>query len=75
MMDGRVAAIRTALDATVSSTTDFCLRQNCVGVLRTLPRSRRSTPRLATAAATRWTPPTAAKPAGMELDLEEAPTY
>ena len=43
MMDGRVAAIRTALDANGFENIPILSlrRQVCLGILRTLPRSRR----------------------------------
>ena len=64
MMDGRVAAIRKALDANgFPNTPDPLLRRQVrLGVLRPVPRGRRIAPRSsATAAATRWTRPTAAR--------------
>ena len=65
MMDGRVAAIRQALDANgFANTPDPLLRRQVrLRVLRTVPRGRRIRRRSsATAAAIRWIRPTAARP-------------
>ena len=75
MMDGRVAAIRAALDAAgLAETADPLVRREVrVGVLRAVPRGRGLGARSsATAAATRWTRPTRARRcARCALDVEE----
>ena len=74
MMDGRVGAIRQALDAHgFAKTPDPGLRRQIrLGLLRPVPRSRRFHARSsATAAATRWTPPTAAKPCAKSSSISK----
>ena len=75
MMDGRVAAIRAALDDEgFTDTADHgLLGQVRLGFLRPLPRRRRVAPRSsATARPTRWTRPTAKRPCARSLlDIEE----
>ena len=63
MMDGRVGAIRSALDDAGSTDADRLVRgQVRVRVLRPVPRGGRARPRRsATGAATRWIPPTSAR--------------
>ena len=64
MMDGRVAAIRAALDdAGLRVDADHGLRRQVrLGLLRPVPRGRRlARPSSATGAATRWTRPTPAR--------------